>query len=225
MSVWAIVPAAGTGERFGGSKPKPLAELARKPVISRTLAVFEACADVDGIVVVAHRDWIKDYQDIVRRHNFGKVKAVVEGGATRTQSVRLGLALMPKDVKVVMVHDGVRPLVSEVMIQRGLEAVKATGAAVAAMPVKPTIKVVDPKDALVRETLDRDLLWEIQTPQVFDRKLLDKAYREDRDGASDDAALVERLGVKVKVFEGAYTNIKITTPEDMSVAQAFLEGN
>jgi 2-C-methyl-D-erythritol 4-phosphate cytidylyltransferase len=222
VSVWVIVPTAGTGERFGGPKPKPLADLDGKPVIARTLAVLESCTGINGVVVVAHADWIKDYQDVVRQYELKKVKAVVAGGATRTQSVRQGLAVVGHDAEVIMVHDGVRPLVTEAIIQKGLEAVKATGAAVAAVPVKPTIKVVDPKTQIVRETLDRDLLWEIQTPQVFERELLEKAYREDRDGASDDAALVERLGVKVKVFEGAYTNIKITTPEDMAVAQAFL---
>ncbi|MBF0331338.1 MAG: 2-C-methyl-D-erythritol 4-phosphate cytidylyltransferase [Candidatus Omnitrophica bacterium] len=222
MSVWAIVPTAGTGERFGGTKPKPLADLNGKPVIARTLLALEACVDIDSIVVVAHTDWIKDYQDVVRKYKLSKVKAVVAGGATRTQSVRQGLVAVGKLACTVMVHDGVRPLVSSSIIQRGLDAVNATGAAVAAVRVKPTIKVVELMTGLVQETLDRDLLWEIQTPQIFERRLLERAYAADQDGASDDAALVERLGVAVKVFEGAYTNIKITTPEDMLVAQAFL---
>jgi 2-C-methyl-D-erythritol 4-phosphate cytidylyltransferase len=108
------------------------------------------------------------------------------------------------------------------MITDGIEAVISTGAEIAAVLVKPTIKVVDPKAMTVTETLDRDLLWEVQTPQVFDRKVLEKAYAEDRDGASDDAALVERIGVKVRVFTGSYANVKITTPEDLVVARALL---
>jgi 2-C-methyl-D-erythritol 4-phosphate cytidylyltransferase len=121
-----------------------------------------------------------------------------------------------------MVHDGVRPLVTNTVIKAGLDAVKASGAAVAAVTVKPTIKAIDPRTGLVTETLDRDLLREIQTPQVFSRELLERAYRQDGEGATDDAALVERLGVKVAVFEGSSRNIKITTPEDILIAQAFM---
>ena len=209
--------------RFGGKVPKPLAELDGKAVIARTLDVFARSDVVDGIVLVAHPDWLADHEKLVQVCEFGKVRKIVAGGATRTQSVRNGLAALPADAGVVIVHDGARPLVTEAVIQAGLEAVKATGAAVAGVPVKPTIKVVDPRARVVSETLDRDLLWEIQTPQVFDRRLLDRAYAQDTDGATDDAALVERLGIKVNVFMGAYTNVKITTPEDMVVAAAFLK--
>jgi 2-C-methyl-D-erythritol 4-phosphate cytidylyltransferase len=222
VSVWAIVPAAGTGERFGGVRPKPFADLDGKPVIVRTLEVFEQCALVEGVVLVAHQDWLKDYQDLVDTHGLKKVRSVVAGGDTRTQSVRSGLAVLPTEVDVVMVHDGVRPFVTMDMIAAGIGAVKATGAAIAAVAVKPTIKVVDPKAEMVMGTLDRELLREVQTPQVFERKLIDRAYAEDIDGATDDAALVEHLGVKVNVFMGSYTNIKITTPEDMIIARAFL---
>ena len=221
MSVWAIVPAAGTGERFGGVKPKPFADLAGKPVIVRTLHVFEDCKAVEGVVLVAHLDWLKDYKELIALYDLKKVKAVVAGGDTRTQSVRHGLAALGTGADVVMVHDGVRPLLTPAIITSGLHAVKATGAAIAAVPVKPTIKGVDPKTGTVTETLDRELLWEVQTPQVFDRKLLERAYGQDRDGATDDAALVERLGVKVHVFTGSYENVKITTPEDMVIARAF----
>ncbi len=223
MSVWAIVPAAGTGERFGGDKPKPFADLGGKPVIVRTLEVFEYCGLVDGVVLVVHQDWLKDYKELVAAHRLKKVKAVIVGGGTRTQSVRNGLSALGVDADVVMVHDGVRPLVTSATIVLGLDAVKATGAAVAAVPVKPTIKVIDPKTRTVTETLDRTLLWEIQTPQVFDRKVLERAYAEDRDGASVDAALVERAGLKVGVFMGSYANVKITTPEDLVVARALLK--
>ena len=223
MSVWAIIPAAGTGERFGGVKPKPFAELDGKPVIACTLEVFEHCALVDGIILVVHQDWLKDYQDLVAAHGLKKVKAVVAGGETRTQSVRHGLAAVGGGADVVMVHDGVRPCVTPAIIASALDAVRATGAAIAAVPVKPTIKGVDPKTMTVSETLDRELLWEVQTPQVFDTKILSRAYREDRDGATDDAALVERIGIKVRVFMGSYTNVKITTPDDMVVAAAFMK--
>jgi 2-C-methyl-D-erythritol 4-phosphate cytidylyltransferase len=152
-----------------------------------------------------------------------KVKAVVVGGDTRTRSVRNGLLALGVDADVVMVHDGVRPLVTPEIIAAGIGAVKAAGAAIAAVPVKPTIKVIDPKTRTVAETLDRELLWEVQTPQIFDRKVLEKAYAQDRDGATDDATLVERSGVKVSVFMGSYANVKVTTPEDLVVARALLK--
>lgn len=222
MSVWAIVPAAGRGERFGGARPKPFADLAGKPVIVRTLEVFEGSAAVEGVVLVVHADWLNDYRALVAQYGLKKVKAVVAGGETRTQSVRAGLAALGGAADVVVVHDGVRPLVTAAVIAAGLDAVKATGAAVAGVPVKPTIKVIDPKTGAIAETLDRELLREIQTPQVFDRKVLEGAYSRDRDGASDDAALVERDGVKVVVFMGSYVNVKITTPEDLVMARALL---
>jgi 2-C-methyl-D-erythritol 4-phosphate cytidylyltransferase len=223
VSVWAIVPAAGTGARFGSAQPKPLVDLGGKPVVVRTLEVFEHYAPVQGVVLVVHTDWLKDYKDLVAAYGLKKVKAVVVGGDTRTQSVRNGLLALGADADVVMVHDGARPLVTPEVLAAGIDAVKISGAAIAAVPVKPTIKVVDPKAKTVMETLDRDLLWEVQTPQVFDRKVLEKAYAEDRDGATDDAAIVERSGVKVGVFMGSYANVKITTPEDLVIARALLK--
>lgn len=225
MSVWAVIPAAGTGERFGGEKPKPFADLGGKPVIVRTLEVFEHCSLVDGIVLVVHGDWLKEYQRLVKKYSLKKIRAVVAGGDTRTRSVRSGLAVLDAGADVVMVHDGVRPLVTPEVIAAGIRAVKAAGAAIAAVPVKPTIKVVDPASMQVTETLDRDLLWEVQTPQVFDRKILERAYAQDHASASDDAALVERIGIKVGIFTGSYTNIKITTPEDLVAARAFLKAD
>lgn len=228
MSVWALIPTAGTGERFGGPLPKPLVLCGGKTVIARTLDVFQQSDLITGVVLIVPAGWTKDYQEVVRAGSFSKVRVVVEGGATRTQSVRNGLeavaAFDPGTAKaaVLIIHDGVRPLVTEAMIASGLLAVQETGAAVAAIPVKPTIKVVDPKGQRVCGTLDRSLLREIQTPQVFERGLLERAYRQDRDGATDDAVLVERLGVAVVIFPGHVTNIKITTPEDICVAEAFL---
>ena len=228
MSVWALVPTAGSGERFGGGCPKPLAFCGGKPLIAHTLAVLEHCELVAGVVLIAHPDWLKEYGDVVAGHAFSKVRAVVAGGGTRTQSVRNGLAALaawdhePGGVDVVLVHDGVRPFLTAGMIAAGLEAVKETGAAVAAVPVTSTIKAIDPQTRRVSGTLDRELLREIQTPQVFLRVLLEQAYREDRDGATDDAALLEKVGVPVTIFPGHAMNIKITTPADLCVAEAFL---
>ena len=121
-----------------------------------------------------------------------------------------------------MVHDAVRPLVTVRMIDDGLSLALKERAVVAAVPVKPTLKVVDPKTGIVAETLDRSLVWEIQTPQIFERKLFEKAYANDTE-ATDDAGMVEKLGVAVRVFMGSYRNIKITTPEDLDVAGLFLK--
>ncbi|MBF0619781.1 MAG: 2-C-methyl-D-erythritol 4-phosphate cytidylyltransferase [Candidatus Omnitrophica bacterium] len=220
MKVAAIIPTAGTGERFGGAMPKPLADLHGKSVIARTLDVFERTAVVDRVILIAHADYADEYKAVVKAEGFKKVSAVVIGGATRSQSVRNGLRALDKDIDVVLVHDGVRPLVTSVMIEEGVALAVEMGAAVAAMPVKPTLKVVEPKTHVVRETLDRTLVWEIQTPQVFKREILDRAYADDSE-ATDDAALVERMGVAVRVFKGSYTNIKITTPDDLIVAEAF----
>ncbi len=226
MSAWAIIPAAGTGARFGGDRPKPLAELAGRPLIAHTLAVFEGCPLVDGVILLVHPGWQKEYAQVVADGGFGKVRAVVAGGATRGASVQKGLAALGRDVTVVLVHDGVRQFVTHAMIAEGLKAVQATGAAVAGVPVKPTVKSVDPRTRMVVATLERELLWEAQTPQVFERGLLERAYSaaaEKGVGASDDAALVESDGGRGQMFPGAYTNIKVTTPDDMIVARAFLK--
>jgi 2-C-methyl-D-erythritol 4-phosphate cytidylyltransferase len=123
-----------------------------------------------------------------------------------------------------MVHDGVRPLVTAQMIEDGARIADESGTAVAAVPVKPTLKVVDPRSGLITETLDRTLVWEIQTPQVFRRELIDRAYSGD-ENATDDAALVEKLGVPVKIYMGDHRNIKITTPEDLVIAEAFMRSS
>jgi len=229
VSVWAIVPTAGSGARFGGPCPKPLALCGGESVIGRTLAVFQQSPLVAGVILVAPAGWLKDYEDIVRGCAFSKVRAVVAGGETRTQSVRNGLAALaafdrePGRADVVMIHDGVRPLVTAAMIAAGLKAVEETGASVAAVPVTPTIKTIDPRTQRVSGTLDRELLREIQTPQVFARALLERAYREDRDGATDDAALLEKIGVPVTIFPGHPANVKITTPQDILAVEAFLK--
>lgn len=224
MKVWALIPTAGTGERFGAAIPKPLVDLKGKPVIAHTLEVFEKNVSVDGVVLIIHPDFRKGYEKIIAEFGFKKVRAVVDGGATRTQSVRQGLSVVPLEADVVMVHDGVRPLVSEALIARGLKAVLADPAVVAAVQVKPTLKVVDPGTGRVRETLDRTLVWEIQTPQIFEYALLKRAYNDDAT-ATDDAALVEALGFPVKTFPGDYQNIKITTTDDILVAEAFLDSH
>ncbi len=224
MKIQAIVAAGGTGERMRSPVPKPLLRLGGVPVVVRTLAVFEGCSLVESCVLVVPDLYIEEYRTAVRAAGLKKVKAVIPGGTTRTGSVREGLRALDRDADMVIVHDAVRPFVTAAMICKGVETAAASRAAIAGVPVKSTLKVVDPATHLVNATLDRSLVWEVQTPQVFDRALLDEAYVGENE-ATDDAALVEEAGVPVKVFMGSYRNIKITTPEDMEAAEAFLKGD
>ncbi len=222
MGIWVIIPSGGTGERFGANIPKPLISLGGVPIIVRTLNVFEQHPFIEGIVLVIHEDFCLEYKRVIEEFGFKKVKAVINGGTTRTQSVREGLKNIPLDVTMVMVHDGVRPLVSCDVIDRALDALKDVTAAVAGIPVVSTLKAINATTGIVSETLDRSLVWEIQTPQIFTTDVLKLAYQEDF-LATDDAAMVENIGGQVKVFLGDERNIKITTPMDLVIAQALLE--
>ncbi|NLE65415.1 MAG: 2-C-methyl-D-erythritol 4-phosphate cytidylyltransferase [Elusimicrobia bacterium] len=223
MRTVAIIPTAGSGERFGSAVPKPLVDLGGEPLVLRTLRVFEASSVVDGIILVVREDLKKGYEDLVARAGLRKVVACVAGGATRTVSVRRGLSAIGPEAEVVIVHDGVRPFVTGAMIAEGVALAKENGAAIAAVPLKPTVKLVDSVTGEVKGTLERARLFEVQTPQVFRRDVIEKAYALGLE-ATDDAALVEKAGGRVRVFPGSYRNIKITTPEDLLLAQAFLEG-
>lgn len=222
MKVQVIIPAAGSGERMKSDIPKVFLKLGEREVISYTLAAFEMCAQVQGIVLVGYPDNLSLLKDIVAKQAFSKVIRIVEGGATRTQSVRLGLAALDLDTDIILVHDGARPLVSDQVIRGAIAAAQEHGAAVAGVRVKPTLKVVDPQSGMVTETLDRTLIREIQTPQAFRADIFRRAYQLD-ENTSDDAGLVEKIGVKVWISPGDYRNIKITTPEDLVVAEAFLK--
>lgn len=223
MKAWVIIPAAGSGERMKTDVPKVLLDLAGRPVLAHTLQAFEDCPVIDGVVVVGPQEHLQAFSDIIRDAKFKKVRAVVAGGATRTQSVRHGLRALAESVDMVLIHDGARPLVSREVIEESIRECGIRGAVIVAVPVKPTLKVVDPRTRIVSETLDRTLVWEIQTPQVFQREIIERAYSGD-ENATDDASLVERLGIPVAVCAGDHRNIKITTPEDLVIAQALLKG-
>ncbi|MBF0594847.1 MAG: 2-C-methyl-D-erythritol 4-phosphate cytidylyltransferase [Candidatus Omnitrophica bacterium] len=224
MKVQVILAAGGTGERMKASMPKPLLALAGIPVAVRTAMVFEKHPQVASLIIVVHEEHRENYRQVFESAGFKKNICIIPGGKTRTESVRMGLRQLDRDTDMVMVHDAVRPFVTPRMIDEGLALAVKDKAAVAAVPVKPTLKVVDPKAGVVLETLDRSLIWEIQTPQVFERALIERAYRENTE-ASDDAGMVEAVGGVVKVFTGDYRNIKITTPEDMVIAEAFIKEN
>ncbi len=218
--VSVIVVAGGTGKRFGGKTPKSFVRLKGKPLLSHCLAVFEKSRFVDEIICVGHKDYIDLFKRTVKP--FDKVAAIVQGGQRRSDSVRFGLAAVDCDADYVLVHDAARPFVDEAMIERVVKALDRQQAVIAAVPVKATIKKVAPKSLIVDETPRRDLLWEVQTPQGFHRKTLMRAHTHKATfEATDDAMLIERMGLKVKVVMGDYRNIKVTTPEDLVIAKSL----
>lgn len=204
---------------------KPYLELLDKPILTHTIGVFDRSTVVDAIfVIVGETDVDACRSAVIEPYNFQKVAGLVTGGETRQDSVFNGLKALPHDTDLVVVHDGVRPFVTDEMIFTCLEAAADWGAAVAAVPVKDTIKITD-RDEFVVDTPDRSQLWAVQTPQVFRRDVLIEAHQhahQKRIQLTDDAALVEQLGLKVKCVMGSYSNLKITTPEDLVVAKALM---
>ncbi len=207
------------------SVKKPYLKLAQKPILAHTLQRFEENTAVDAIFVIVDKDDFSDCRtNVLEPHTFTKVKELIAGGETRQMSVYNGVRALSEDVDFVVVHDGVRPFVNDQTIFDCLAAADAYGAAVAAVPVKDTIKIAD-ENAFIVETPVRERLWAVQTPQVFRKSLLEEAHQKahaQQLTATDDAALVEQLGFPVKLVMGSYENLKITTPEDLRVAEVRL---
>lgn len=226
MKADAVIVSAGKGIRFMEGMKKQFHLLAEKPILAHTLDKFETCPLIHSILlVVAQEDMNFCMKEIVEKYHYRKVSQIVPGGKRRQDSVRNGLDALPKDVDIVVIHDGVRPFVTKEMIEESIHAAVRFGAVVMAMPVKDTIKMAKP-DGTIQKTLERESLWQIQTPQAFQASVIKEAYyRAAEDGftGTDDASLVERLGAKVHILPGSYTNIKITTKEDLILANLFLE--
>jgi len=219
----AIIVAAGRGERAGGGRAKQFREVSGTPIIIHTLSRFERCESVAEVVVVAPAGSAAEALALARRHGLAKPARAVEGGRTRAESVRRGLAAVSPGAAVVAVHDGVRPFVTPEEIDRVVREAERTGAAILATPAVDTIKEVS--GGRVVGTPERARLWRAQTPQCFRLELLRRAYEGGREfgpEATDDSALVERLGVAVSVVEGGPHNIKITTPLDFALAEALV---
>ncbi len=217
--VGAIIVSAGASSRMGGTD-KTTVPLAGIPLIARTVDLFERCDAVGAVVLMVASENLEAVVDIARERSWKKVLHVRFGGARRQDSVRFGLNALP-DCDWVVVHDGARPLATDKMIRDGLAAAADTGAAIAAVPVQDTVKRVT-DDGRVVETLDRGQLALAQTPQVFRRELLERAHDEVAEDVTDDAAMMEKLGITVAVYMGAYNNVKVTTPEDLALAEALL---
>lgn len=200
-------------------------DLAGKPLLARTLQVFEDCPLVDGYILVVGSGEEANCRGLATRESFRKLLSVVTGGAERQDSVYYGLSALPSGTSQVVIHDGARPLLTEEDLVKVIEASYRCGAATLAVPVKDTVKMAD-TDGWVKETLARELLWLIQTPQVFEYGLIVEAYEKARATgftATDDASLVEAVGERVKLVKGSYSNIKITTPEDLLFAELLLK--
>jgi 2-C-methyl-D-erythritol 4-phosphate cytidylyltransferase len=218
--VTAIVVAAGESRRMNGID-KVLAPLKGRPVISHVLSAFDSCKSIDQIVLVVNEKSLDACRKLIA--GLSTPVDVCLGGKRRQDSVAAGLKKL-KDCDWVVIHDGARPVVTKALIENGLKAVKETGAAVAAVPVTDTIKIAG-DDRIVHQTPPRQNLWAVQTPQVFLPGIITKAYQQAKGEVTDDATLVEQAGYKVKLYMGSYDNIKITTPQDLLIAEALINAD
>ncbi len=224
--VSVIVPAAGSGSRLGGSVKKQFLPLKGKPVIVHTLQRFEHCPDVDEIAIAVPEEAIVEMEKLVSHYRLHKVRLVVVGGKKRQDSVAYALSkLVLNESDIVLVHDGVRPFIEPKRISHLIKACREYGAAVLAVQPKDTIRRSN-GGGFFDQTLDRSALWMVQTPQAFKAGILIKAFaraKKDKFYSTDEGALVERLGVRVKIIEGSFDNIKITTEEDLEFGTLILE--
>lgn len=217
----AIIVAGGKGLRFGGRIRKQYLLLNRRPMLWWSISAFERSASIRSILLVVPADDLSKIRRQTQTWAFKKLVAVVSGGETRTESVSHGIDAVPLACDYVAVHDAVRPLVTPHVIESVIQAARRTHAALAAYPSKDTVKLADGKD-FVTDSPPRETVWLAQTPQIFERRLLERAYRQKNRVATDDAQLVERLGVKVKLVKAIPENIKVTVPSDFVTARIIL---
>ena len=226
MKIVALIAAAGLGKRMNAKISKPFIPIFGKPILAYTIEKFEQCKFIEKIYLIVNQEE-RDFcsKDIILKYNFSKVQELIEGGETRQDSVYNGLKVLDQDTDIVVIHDGARPLVEETIIQESIEAAQEYGAAIAAIPLKDTVKK-SRKDFFINETLNREEIWRAQTPQTFKYDIILSAFHQsykDKFFATDDAAIVERYGHKVKMIIGSEENIKITTPFDIIIAENFLK--
>lgn len=228
----AIVPAAGLGRRFGAGENKSLYELLGKPLVVWALQALQSVEEISEIVLVVKENDLKVAADLVTQYPIAKVRHIVQGGAERQDSVYNGLKALDKETSVVVIHDGARPLVDGLLVQKSITALKGVDGIVAGVPVKDTIKEAQTssdmsnaeKGIIVKKTLERGTLWAIQTPQTFHYAKIIEAHRKAHEEgfyATDDAALIEHYGGLVGIVKGSYMNLKITTLEDIDIAETL----
>jgi 2-C-methyl-D-erythritol 4-phosphate cytidylyltransferase len=225
LRVVALIPSAGQGRRMAAEKPKAFLRLGSLSILARTLQKFEICPPVDEILpLVPPGEGVREAQEIIRQSGLKKISQVLPGGEERQESVYHGLKAIRDRADWVIIHDGARPFVLPELIERALSEARRCNAVAVALPAHETLKEVSPGKEVLR-TVDRRRLWMVQTPQCFQFHLIFRAHEEARkDGflGTDDSSLVERLGIPVKIIEGSRLNFKITTPEDLTVAEALL---
>ncbi len=222
MKTTAVILAAGNSSRMGF--PKQAALLNGKPVILHTLLAFEQATSIDAILLVTRPADVQPFETLCRENGITKLYAVCEGGATRQESAEKSIAALPPDTDYIAVQDGARPLITPTIIDIAAAEAKVHGAAAVAVPVKDTIKVAN-GNGFIAATPERSTLWQVQTPQIFrltDYKRALEAAAKAGISLTDDCQLFERLGLPVKLVEGSYRNLKITTPEDLTIAAALL---
>ncbi len=222
MRISVIIPAAGQGKRMNSSLPKQFLLLKDRPILAHTLGVFQKMDMIDEIIVVVGESEQPSVQEIINSYYVTKVSAIVIGGKERQDSVYAGLLAATGDL--ILVHDGARPLLTTDRVTELIESARVTGASILAVPVKDTVKEVNSTYQVVR-TPERKSLWAVQTPQAFRYDLLQRAFqkaKKDNFLGTDESSLVERLGINVSVVMGHYENLKITTPEDIDIADAIL---
>jgi len=248
MKTTAIIPAAGSGTRMGkhpsATPPPSLQKRASKlflmlgdmPVLAHTLLAFDRASEVDEVIVAAREDDILLIWDMISEFGITKVSKIINGGSSRSESVRAAILEVSDDTSIIAIHDGARPLIAPKLIDTAIAEAARKGAVTLAVPVKDTIKRVS-ANGVIEETLERDSLYQIQTPQVFRAELIKEAYEQELQSsvsyadssfqkepltANDDCELVESLGVAVHIVKGDYANIKITTTEDIAIAEGLI---
>jgi 2-C-methyl-D-erythritol 4-phosphate cytidylyltransferase len=227
----AIIVAAGSSTRMGGDTDKVFAKLGGKPVLLYSLQAFQAASSIDEIVIVARKNSIGKVCGLYEAHGITKVASIVEGGSGRAASVQNGLNSIKRRSGVVAIHDAARPFITPPLIDEAVAAAKEYMAAILAVPAKDTVKIVEELDTpgFVDSTPNRHTMYLAQTPQVFDLALYRQAVKSNSGqnqqalAVTDDSTLIEREGIKVRLVQGDYRNIKITTPEDLKIAEIFLE--
>jgi 2-C-methyl-D-erythritol 4-phosphate cytidylyltransferase len=225
MKTVAIIPAAGTGKRMESGVSKQYLALGGVPILVHTLRAFERARSVDAVfLIVPAGDMDAVRRDMVDPHGLVKVRKILPGGKERQDSVRAGIDALGEETEIVVIHDAVRPFITGELIGMSVEGGREFGAVSLGVPVKDTVKSVKP-DGWVERTMERSKLWLTQTPQAFRREIIQEAYRRAfADGvyATDDASLVERIGIRVRMIPGTYENIKITTPGDLAMGAVII---
>jgi len=226
MKIAAIIAAGGSGLRMGYSTPKTYLTFDSVPIIVHTLRIFQDSSLIDDIyLVVREKDREYAKNEIVEKYVLTKVGKIVAGGKERQDSVYQGLTCLTHEHEFVVIHDGARPFLEKELLEKTIRIAMKGGAAITGVPVKDTVKSIN-KLRMIKKTIDRQNLFLIQTPQVFKKDVIVKAYiaaYRDQYHGTDDSSLVERLGIPVRMVEGSYENIKITTPDDLMLAELIVQ--